>query len=132
MKTINVVAAVIQYEKQFLCVQRGENNKEYIHKKFEFPGGKVEDGESSMHALQREIREELHMDIEVHEHLITVDHTYPDFRIIMETYRCECRNPLFELTEHLQGLWLKPSEMHTLDWAAADLPIVALLTQRPV
>ena len=132
MKTINVVAAVIQYEEQYLCVQRGENNKEYIHKKFEFPGGKVEDGESSMHALQREIREELHMDIEVHEHLITVDHTYPDFRIIMDTYRGECRNPLFELTEHLQGLWLKPSEMHTLDWAAADLPIVALLTQRPV
>jgi 8-oxo-dGTP diphosphatase len=132
MKTINVVAAVIQYEEQYLCVQRGENNKEYIHKKFEFPGGKVEDGESSKHALQREIREELQMDIEVHEHLITVDHTYPDFRIIMETYRCECRNPLFELTEHLQGLWLKPSEMHTLDWAAADLPIVALLTQQPV
>jgi 8-oxo-dGTP diphosphatase len=71
MKTIEVVAAIIIFDNKILCVQRGENKREYISKKYEFPGGKVEDGETKTEALKREILEELNMDIEFDTFTIT-------------------------------------------------------------
>lgn len=127
MKSIEVVAAIILFEKKILCVQRGENKLKYISKKFEFPGGKMEIGESKDQTIKREILEELKMKIEVQEEFLTVKHQYPDFNIIMHSFICKCENPKLTLTEHIDYKWLKTSELKKLDWAAADLPIVKKL-----
>jgi len=128
MKTIEVVAAVIKNSKGLtLAVQRGKNSKEYISNKWEFPGGKIEEGESLQEALQRELTEELKVEAEIGELVTTVDHTYPDFRLIMHAFYCEIIRGQLTLTEHLDMKWLTKSELRDLDWAAADVPIVDLL-----
>lgn len=128
MKTIEVVAAVIQNaEGLILAVQRGESNKAYISKKWEFPGGKIELGESLQEALSRELEEELKIQATVNELVTTVDHTYPDFRLIMHAFNCQIISGKLTLTEHLDKKWLPKSELRSLDWAAADIPIVDLL-----
>ena len=124
MKHIEVVAAIIIYENKILCVQRGENKLSYISKKYEFPGGKMEPGESKVEAIKREILEELHMVIEVKEEFLTVKHEYPDFILEMHSFICQCENNIVTLTEHLDFKWLDISELNALDWAAADIPIV--------
>lgn len=132
-KTIEVVAAVIEAEGQILCVQRGENKRAYISLKWEFPGGKLEPGETQQAALRREIMEELRMDIAVGDHLMTVHHEYPDFNLIMHAYLCSGagQNQKVFLTEHLDFRWLAADEAEfaELDWAAADLPIVEKLVE---
>jgi len=124
MKHITVVAAVIEHKGKYLCVQRGINKYDYISKKWEFPGGKVEADESPENALIREIQEELAMEIYQLDFLITVEHTYPDFRLTMHTYLCKSEQTTPTLTEHLEYTWQNAIDMHLLDWAAADLPIV--------
>ena len=125
MKTIEVVAGVIKDKQGLtLAVQRGESSKEYISKKWEFPGGKIEEGESREEALSRELSEELKIDTTVGEFVMTVDHTYPDFRLIMHAFHCEIISGELTLTEHLDQRWLGASELKDLDWAAADIPIV--------
>jgi 8-oxo-dGTP diphosphatase len=127
MKHITVVAAVIEHKGKYLCVQRGINKYDYISKKWEFPGGKVEADESPENALIREIQEELAMEINELDFLITIEHTYPDFRLTMHTYLCKSEQTTPTLTEHLEYSWQDASDMHHLDWAAADLPIVEKL-----
>jgi 8-oxo-dGTP diphosphatase len=127
MKHIIVVAAVIEHKGKYLCVQRGINKYDYISKKWEFPGGKVEADESPENALIREIQEELAMEINELDFLITVEHSYPDFRLTMHTYLCKSEQTTPTLTEHLEYTWQSASDMHHLDWAAADLPIVEKL-----
>ena len=127
MKHITVVAAVIEHKGKYLCVQRGINKYDYISKKWEFPGGKVEAGESPENALIREIQEELAMEINELNFLINVEHTYPDFRLTMHTYLCKSEQTTPTLTEHLEYTWQSASDMNHLDWAAADLPIVEKL-----
>ncbi len=124
MKTIEVVAAIIVHDKKILCVQRGENKLEYISKKYEFPGGKIESNESKEQALEREILEELKLIIDVQKEYLTVTHQYPDFIIVMYSFICKCNNPKLTLTEHIDYKWLTSKELETLDWAAADVPIV--------
>lgn len=130
MKHIEVVAAVIEHNEKYLCVQRGINKYEYISKKWEFPGGKVEVDESPENALIREIREELNMEINSLQFLITVEHPYPDFHLTMHTYLCKSNHSTPTLTEHLQYTWQAATDMYHLDWAAADLPIVEKLLTR--
>lgn len=129
MKTVEVVAGIILNDSdRIFCVQRGESSKPYISKKWEFPGGKLEEGETREEALIRELKEELKIDVNPFEFVITIDHTYPDFRIIMHAFKCNILNdnePV--LTEHLQSKWLTVSELDNLDWAAADIPIVKFL-----
>ncbi|MEY4041661.1 MAG: hypothetical protein RL233_1192 [Bacteroidota bacterium] len=127
MKHITVVAAVIEHKGKYLCVQRGINKYDYISKKWEFPGGKVETDESPENALKREIQEELAMEINELYFLITVEHPYPDFRLTMHTYLCKSEQTTPTLTEHLEYSWQSASDMNHLDWAAADLPIVEKL-----
>jgi 8-oxo-dGTP diphosphatase len=133
MKTIQVVAAVIERDGKVLCVQRGPHKFSYIHEKWEFPGGKVEGAESNADALQREIYEELELSIQVESHIKTVRHQYPDFCIEMAAYRCRIRGESacvqVRLKEHLAFQWLSPCEIEfdRLDWAAADLPIISAL-----
>lgn len=124
MKSIEVVAAIIYYKDRILCVQRGENKYPYISNKFEFPGGKMEIGETKTEAIKREILEELNMNINIQEEFLTVTHEYPDFRIIMHSFKCKCESQELKLTEHINMVWLSINELKKLDWAAADIPIV--------
>ena len=127
MKRIEVVAAIIMFNNDILCVQRGESKLDYISKKYEFPGGKMEPGETKQEAIKREILEELKMEIEVQEEFLTVNHQYPDFHITMHSFICSCENPSLTLTEHIDFKWLKKNELNELDWAAADIPIMEKL-----
>ncbi len=129
MKTVEVVAGIILDDSdRIFCVQRGVSNKPYISKKWEFPGGKLEDGETREGALIRELKEELRIEVDPFEFVLTVDHTYPDFRLIMHSFKCRILNDKEpELTEHLQSKWLNKSDLDELDWAAADVPIVEVL-----
>ena len=124
-----VVAAAIFRENRVLCVQRSKHTKEYQSLKWEFPGGKVEVGESREEALVREIREELSVDIEVSEFLMTVEHTYPDFHLTMHVFKCVLDNGEITLNEHVAHKWLSIDELDQLDWAAADIPVVKSLMQ---
>lgn len=127
MKQIEVVAAIILNEDKILCVQRGLNKFEYISKKYEFPGGKIENGETKKKALEREILEELEMEISIMDEFLTVKHQYPDFLLTMHSFICHSKNTAITLTEHLDYRWLTKFELDKLDWAAADLPIVKKL-----
>ena len=127
MKHYQVVAAIIQHQHQYLCVQRGEHPYRYVANKYEFPGGKIEPGETQEQALIREIQEELQMTIEVQELFLTVFHQYPDFAITMYSYLCTTNSLHLQLREHIQHQWLDKKNLIHLDWAAADLPIVEKL-----
>ena len=124
MKTIEVVAAIILFDNKYLCVQRGDNKYDYIAYKYEFPGGKVEPGETREEAIKREILEELHLSISIDHFFTTVNHQYPNFNLIMHSFICSCENQNLELTEHVDFKWLDKNELSTLDWAEADKPIV--------
>ncbi len=126
-KKVEVVAAVIIHNQKILCVQRGENKYDYISKKFEFPGGKMEEGETKKQTIIREIKEELNMDIIPGKELETVEHEYPDFNLTMHSFICESLNNEVFLTEHIDYKWLSISELVNLDWAGADIPIVQQL-----
>jgi 8-oxo-dGTP diphosphatase len=124
MKTIEVVAAIIIENSKILCVQRGENKYSYISKKYEFPGGKIEAGETKEDALKREILEELKMEIYDLKEFITISHQYPDFNIIMHSYVCKSQEKQVTLSEHIDFCWLTKDNLNQLDWAEADVPIV--------
>ena len=127
MKHHEVVAAIIQRGDEFLCLQRGPSKYDYIAQKWEFPGGKVEAGETQAVALAREIQEELGLVIQVNARLLTVEHEYADFRIILHGLLCSALTHELTLHEHIAYAWLRRDRLHTLDWAAADLPLVANL-----
>lgn len=129
MKKIEVVAAILTHNEKILCAQRAENKLDYISKKFEFPGGKIELGESKKEALKRELEEELSISPEINELFITVTHQYPDFELTMHTFMCNVDTKEITLNEHISSKWLKRDELLGLDWAAADIPIVEKLMQ---
>jgi len=126
MKLYHVVAACIRKDNKILSVQKGKNNYDYISEKWEFPGGKIEAGESEEEALKREIFEELKMSILLEKKLMTIEHAYPDFRLKMQVYLCSSNDEPI-LTEHIQYKWMDPSELSSLDWAAADVPVIVRL-----
>ena len=124
MKHYHVVAAIIEHEGKILCVQKGKTKFDYTTYKYEFPGGKVEEGETPQEALVREIAEELNYRITVTDFIVTVTHEYPDFAITMDAFLCKASNKDFSLNEHINAVWLSPTQLNTLDWAAADIGIV--------
>jgi 8-oxo-dGTP diphosphatase len=124
MKHIEVVAAVIIVDKKILCVQRNKNKYDYISYKYEFPGGKVEKGESHEQALRREILEELNMDIRIQRDFLTVKHVYPDFRITLHSFLCTCDPKDLILNEHIDAKWVYRDLLAVLDWAEADIAVV--------
>jgi 8-oxo-dGTP diphosphatase len=127
MKEVHVTAAVIIQDNKILCVQRNENKYNYISKKWEFPGGKVEENEQLEDTIKREIQEELNLIINVKSFLIQVNHQYPDFKLKMDTFICEIIDGILNLNEHIDYKWLSVNELLDLDWAAADIPIVEQL-----
>lgn len=124
MKKIEVVAGVIFWEDQVLCVQRPKNKLHYISEKFEFPGGKIEEGETKEEALHRELFEELNLATKIKSFFLTVVHEYPDFELTMHSFKCEVDSKELTLHEHVDQKWLKINELTALDWAAADIQIV--------
>lgn len=131
VKHYEVVAAIIEHEGKILCMQRNKGKFDYVSYKYEFPGGKIEAGEDNHTALERELREEMDMDISISEndYFMTINHTYPDFAITMHCYLCSLAHPKFVMKEHVDAKWMLPQEMHTLDWAPADWPIVRRLEE---
>jgi 8-oxo-dGTP diphosphatase len=124
MKKIEVVAGIICFENKILCVQRPKNKLAYISEKFEFPGGKIENDETQIVALKRELLEELNILPNIQSLFLTVVHEYPDFELTMHSYKCEVNNMEITLNEHIDYKWLTVEELNKLDWAAADIPIV--------
>ncbi|UBX50033.1 (deoxy)nucleoside triphosphate pyrophosphohydrolase [Providencia alcalifaciens] len=123
-KHIEVVAAVLKNENKFLAVQRGFSKLDYISHKWEFPGGKVEAGETLVAAIIRELSEELKITVTDPKFLLTIEHSYPDFDITMHCFVIELPNRTVELTEHINSLWLSKEELIKVDWASADIPAV--------
>lgn len=123
-KRIHVVAAVIRDHDRIFATERGYGD----YKDFwEFPGGKVEDGETEQEALIREIREELRTDISVDEYLITVECEYPQFHLSMSAYLCSIIKGDLELLEHEASRWLTMEELGTVSWLEADQIIIEKL-----
>lgn len=125
MKRIEVVAAVISRDEKYFATQRGYGEfKDY----WEFPGGKMEPGESREQALQREIREELDTEIRVEDFLMTVDYDYPAFHLTMHCFLCTVVSGRLELKEHESAMWLVPQDLRTVNWLPADEAVVEKLS----
>ncbi len=130
MKHYEVVAAIIINDGKILCMQRNISKYEYVSLKYEFPGGKIEAGESKEQALAREILEEMDLKIDIGKEFLTVEHEYPDFKLTMHSFLCKSSTNEFNLKEHVDFKWLSKSELKNLDWAAADVPIVNKLISK--
>ena len=123
-KKIRVVAAVIRKEDKVFATQRGYGNyKDW----WEFPGGKIEEGESPEEALKREIREELDIDLEITAFLKTIDYDYPEFHLSMDCYWCRIREGQLKLLEHEAARWLPLNDLRQVNWLPADLLVVDIL-----
>lgn len=111
MKHYNVVAAVVCHDGKYLCMQKGKTKFEYTSYKWEFPGGKIEPGETPQQALARELMEEME---------------YPDFSITMTAFLCTTKGDAngFRRREHADSKWCSQEELKGLDWAAADIDVV--------
>ena len=123
-KTIPVVAAVIRREGRIFATQRGYGP---YKDGWEFPGGKVEPGETPEQALTREIREELDTVISVGEKLTQVEYDYPDFHLSMGCYLCTVVSGNLTLKEHESARWLRMDEIDSVDWLPADQSVAAAL-----
>ena len=121
MKTIEVAAAIIVKDNKVFATQRGYGE---FKDGWEFPGGKLEPGESAREALVREIREELDVDIRVGRLLETVEYDYPKFHLTMHCFICELLSEEIVLKEHEDARWLKEEELDTVDWLPADVGLI--------
>ena len=117
LKVVKVVAAVIERDGRIFVTQRGYGE---FKDQWEFPGGKIEPGESPEDALRRELREELRLEIEVGELIDTVEYDYPGFHLTMLVYRCTMRGGQPVLLEHEAARWLPREELPALPWLPAD------------
>ena len=121
MKTIKVVAAVIRRGDSVFATQRGYGNyKDW----WEFPGGKVEAGETPEQALEREIWEELATDISVGDYLMTVEYDYPEFHQCMACYWCSIKEGKLTLLEHEAARWLPLNDLRQVNWLPADILVI--------
>lgn len=127
MKTIEVVAAIIVEEDKVLATQRGYGE---FQGGWEFPGGKVELGETLESALKREIKEELDVGIEIDTYIDTVEYDYPYFHLTMHCYKCRMLNGLLKLKEHEAAKWVSQNELKEVDWLAADRIVVERMGER--
>ena len=127
MKTIEVVAAIIIENDKLFATQRGYGD---FKDKWEFPGGKMEAGETPEQALVREIKEELDTLISVDQFLCTVDYDYPEFHLTMHCYLCSVVEGDLVLKEHEAARWLGKDELWEVDWLPADVDVIGALEKR--
>jgi 8-oxo-dGTP diphosphatase len=125
MNHIKVAAAVIIDNNKLFAAQR--KNKGELALFWEFPGGKLEKGESGESAIVREIEEELSLKVEVLKHLISIEHQYKTFSITLIAYLCKIVEGELTLKDHVDSKWLTKEQLHSVNWAAADLPIVKIV-----
>ena len=124
MKRIEVVAAIIRKKSEVFATQRGYGDwKDW----WEFPGGKMEPGETPEEALTREIREELSADINVDEFLCTVEYDYPKFHLTMHCFLCSLLTEAMHLNEHEAARWLRKDELESVGWLPADRVVIEKL-----
>ena len=121
MKTINVVAAVIMNEGKVFATQRGYGE---FKDGWEFPGGKVEAGESPEEALRREIREELEVEVNVGDLIDTIEYDYPAFHLSMKCYACTIAGGSPHLLEHEAARWLSADQLDSVAWLPADITLI--------
>ena len=126
MKTIRVVAAIIKSKRDngqpvIFATQRGYGD---FKGGWEFPGGKIEEGETPQEALIREIREELETEIKVGELVETVEYDYPDFHLSMDCFWAEILLGDLVLTEHVAARWLSKEELYSVNWLPADVGLI--------
>lgn len=126
MKVIDVVAAIIHKDGAYFATQRGYGEFEGM---WEFPGGKIEPGESRESALRREIQEELGIDITIDKFLCTTDYDYPSFHLTMHCYLCSVKSGMIELREHKSARWLTVESLDSVEWLPADKEIVDKLNK---
>ena len=129
MKTIPVVAAIIQKDERILATQRGYGEQK---DGWEFPGGKIEPGETPEEALVREIREELAMEVQVKRHVVDVAWDYPTFHLEMACFLCSIAEGSPHLLEHEAARWLEPADIDSVDWLPADVLVVDALKEQGV
>ena len=126
MKTIEVVAAIIRRGDRIFATQRGYGEwKDW----WEFPGGKVEAGETPLQALVREIREELDAEIRVDKFLYTVEWDYPSFHLTMHCFMSSLLNEEIHLNEHEAARWLDKDQIHSVNWLPADQILLPLIEE---
>ena len=127
MKQIEVVAAIIRKDDKIFATQRGYGEwKDW----WEFPGGKMEAGETPEEALVREIREELSTEICVDELFCTVEYDYPAFHLILHCYLCSLLTDALHLNEHEAARWLTKDELDSVDWLPADWEVIEALKEQ--
>ena len=122
MQIVNVSCAIIVNNNKVLAVQR--NEKMSLPLKWEFPGGKIEEGESAEDCIIREIKEELMLDINLIIRLHSFTHAYPKQTVCLIPFIASCQSNTIRLQEHRQFVWLDSKDLLSLDWAEADIPIV--------
>ena len=121
MKTINVVAAVSMKDGKVFATQRGYGE---FKDGWEFPGGKVEAGESPEEALRREIREELEVEVNVGDLIDTIEYDYPAFHLSMKCYACTIAGGSPHLLEHEAARWLSADQLDSVAWLPADITLI--------
>ncbi len=126
MKTIEVAAAVMKHEDKIFATQRGYGDFKGF---WEFPGGKIEAGETPEQALKREIKEELNIDIEVGELISTVEYDYPKFHLTMHCFVCTLISGDMILKEHEASKWLTRDMLDSVDWLPADRDLIVRLKE---
>ncbi len=125
-KTVNVVAAVIKRGDMIFATQRGYGD---LKGGWEFPGGKIEEGESPEAALVREIKEELDTEISVDKFLHTIEYDYPSFHLSMRCYLCSVVSGDLNLKEHEAARWLTKETLNSVEWLPADVELIPMINE---
>ena len=121
MKTIKVAAAIIRDNDKILATQRGYGEFQGM---WEFPGGKIEAGETPTEALEREVKEELNVSVEVEKFMKRIEYDYPQFHLSMDCFICKIKSGTLELREHQQAKWLTKDTIENLNWLPADIELI--------
>ena len=124
MKKLEVVAAIIKENEKYFATQRGYGEYKGW---WEFPGGKIENGESKEEALKREIREELAIEIEIDRFITTVQFDYPEFHLIMHCFICHITAGQPQLLEAKAAKWIDKNDLESVEWLPADRAILHLI-----